>query len=443
MMQRLGLGARSSLGYDPDFERWMHEAGQRLIAELVARHRLPLQGTWERRGVKRAAFGFETGGTVIRGETYRAAVASALQVRDVADVQTFTEYGRLYFSVPYPPQFIDNIDPWKLPPADGLRVCLGIHEGDKPVWWDMAADPHLLIGGPTKTGKSVLMRLILKGLLQSALDFRFAVLGVQAGDWDAALCFRQSWGFHGVEDAPRAVAWLLDENERRKAARVKTPPLVVLVDDLLALLDRRTGHPDLLPALTTLFVQARHQGFHFVAGLQVVSAIDGLGTLIKQTPRRIVTGAGSPDEAFRLAGVAGTGAERLKRGEVISVEAGKPTLVYVPRFEDGDLAHMRGGIPDPAPWASVTSVTTRPTVVSPPVRPVSTAPGGDTGSVTTPVTAPAYSFPLPKRPPTAEDAAALRWLRERYSINQTLAIAYGGKNGRYLDWLKAALEDSA
>ena len=46
---------------------------------------------------------------------------------------------------------------------------------------------------------------------------------------------------------------------------------------------------------------------------------------------------------------------------------------------------------------------------------------------------------FPRRPPTPEDAALLRALRQQFGVNETLRRAYGGKNQRYAEWLKTAL----
>lgn len=445
-MQRLGLVAStrrahagppafaSAAGVDPVLAAWLMRGGQELLRALVLQHRLPVRLQVRRYGLARAAFGFDPGDIPASRVATRVDVAARIFRTD--DVRVSVERGLIFFSVPLPPAFIDTIDPWALPPAGPTGVPLGLSEADTPITWRMDIDPHLLVVGPTGTGKSMILRLLLKALLVAPdTEFRFTVLGIKPQDWDAGLFFRQSWGFAGVDDAPAAVDWLLNEYHRRTRERIREPRIVIFIDDLLALLDKRHGCPDILPGLTTLFVQSRSAGFHLVAGLQASSGYETLPVIIKQMPRRVVTGAGSANEAYIAAGVAESGAQDLKRGEALSVgvTAGKrrATLIYVPRFEDSDLARLRGGVPDPAPWAvetgrnggngtkrNETAETGRAPLVFTPRSPVTAPPPAETDSGDRPVS------PLDER---VERVRAM--VRERKRQGEIIETVWGAKPG--------------
>lgn len=144
-------------------------------------------------------------------ETLRARIGGAVRVR--------VEHTERAVEVLPPAPLPERVE---LPLADcapdglALRLGVALSDDEEPewAWWDPdAADPHALIVGPTRSGKSVALRCLLAQAL--------------AGGWDVILAdpkgvdYRWADGLPGVmrasgDEAYEAIDWAVDEMKRRQ-----------------------------------------------------------------------------------------------------------------------------------------------------------------------------------------------------------------------------------
>ena len=148
---------------------------------------------------------------------------------------------------------------------------------------------HLLVIGPTGSGKTQLLRLVASGWQNPiwVLDFKggmgfetFAGLERLATNLDADL--EDFW----VE--------LTNELDRREAGDVDRP-LLLLVDELGAVLATRSAPP----VLERVVSKGRSLGVHLVAANQTLSAVSR--TLVANCALRVLVGSVDPIDAAQLA----------------------------------------------------------------------------------------------------------------------------------------------
>lgn len=148
---------------------------------------------------------------------------------------------------------------------------------------------HLLVIGPTGSGKTQLLRLIAGGWQNSiwVLDFKggmgfedFAGIERLATNLDADL--ENFW------------AAVTDELDRREAGD-SWRPLLLVVDELGAVLATRAAPP----VLERVVSKGRSLGVHLVAANQTLSAVGR--TLVANCALRVVVGSVDPIDAAQLA----------------------------------------------------------------------------------------------------------------------------------------------
>lgn len=398
-----------------------------------------------------------------------------LQAELNAEWLDIQQQGAVYrFSLPNPRPFV-------LPVTDfigqGVCVPVGLDRRGEPVDVDFARTPHVLIAGPTNMGKTNVGRVIAFHLAQqnSPRDLRMVAFTASLNDWRAVAQLPHFWGIVYHDDALQALEELRQEGKDRKKHGPRPPRIVVFLDDMKHLV---TSVPNIGEIIDEAARNWRDPQMHLVILAQGTTAEDLGGPAVdKNIVRRLVGTVASAGDAARMTGRAKTGAEQLLgTGEAISVGDGPTRAMTFAKVEDRDFdvlaATMDQSLVEVPPWETGAWRSqwsdSRPSVVAPPSlggyrsgsdggsvtgdtsstapttqnRPVEAENASEVGGDTSSGTAIGYDcFPLPKRPPTPEDAAKLRWLRERHSQNKTLEIAYGGKNSRYIDWLKSVMQD--
>jgi len=148
---------------------------------------------------------------------------------------------------------------------------------------------HLLIIGPTGSGKTQLLRLIAAGWHHPiwVLDFKGG-MGFE--------------GFRGLErlatnldeDLDDFWAALTNELDRRESGGI-APPLLLVVDELGAVLATRSAPP----VLDRVVSKGRSLSVHLVAANQTLSAVGR--TLVANCALRVVVGSVDPIDAAQLA----------------------------------------------------------------------------------------------------------------------------------------------
>lgn len=180
-----------------------------------------------------------------------------------------------------------------------LGVCLG-YDLDGPVFFDLAAAPHLLIAGATGAGKSVLLRSIITSLILTKpvdlhlVDFQRVELGI------FKKCTKvQSFCSEPVEFS-KLLAKLKKESDKRltmfdqkgvvnieafNKGKHKLKYIVVVIDEFASLADRE--YKNILDSLKVRIAQDRKCGIHYIICTQRPSVDVVSGTIKANIPTRI------------------------------------------------------------------------------------------------------------------------------------------------------------
>ncbi len=440
-----------------DMVRWMAWAEKR-IARLVVDEKLhvrllgvvqgPLTVTFRLRLVRPSA------GALRRLLGLGPALAQALQVEGVR--VTDTAQGVLV-EVPSPVP--------RTPSGAALarhtrswQVAVGLDQWRKPVRVDLRHHPTLLFVGPSRRGKTQAMRAALYALActHPPRRLQFLIIAQKAQDWRA---FQHGEHCLGVlsdpEEAAQALAWLAGEKlQERARAGVKAPALVVVLDDLLNLLKR----VDVSGPIGELASMGGGVGIYQMIGTQDAGSKRGTGgaDVEANITARVVYRAASATTAARAAGAGKLGVEHLSghKGDALLVLDGVVTRIATALAADGDILQLPQqpeGSVGSRPWRAETGHN-RPQPAETArnrLQPVATTPQeGATGAdargdgpqpVAQPVAATGPAFPIPRRPPTPEEAQAMAAMaRQGMSLSAICRTVYGSKDGRTFAWVKAA-----
>ena len=179
----------------------------------------------------------------------------------------------------------------ELPPAEGdLRVCLGLDERRlAPVWHDFNTTPHLMLLGDSETGKSNLLRLVIRGVIEGYRPGQAKLLIADSRrDLDGAVPEEYLVG-HAIStdmlrDLSNKAAVSLHarlpgsdiSSERlRRRDWWEGAQLYVVVDDY-ELLAAGAGQPSALDPLLPYLAQGVHIGFHLIVARTSANAMRGL-----------------------------------------------------------------------------------------------------------------------------------------------------------------------
>ena len=163
----------------------------------------------------------------------------------------------------------------QLPAPSGLRVALAIEESRlEPVWHDFAETPHLTVLGDTESGKTNLLRLVLRAITTTTtpddarvlvVDWRRQLfdevpegrrLGYAVSSDTTAAAVRDA--LHGL--GTRVPGPTITPEQLRRRDWWSGPELFVVVDDF----DLIAGHDNPLAPLVPLLPQAGDIGLHVV-----------------------------------------------------------------------------------------------------------------------------------------------------------------------------------
>ncbi|SDT10054.1 type VII secretion protein EccCa [Actinoplanes derwentensis] len=163
-------------------------------------------------------------------------------------------------------------------PEDVFRVCTGLDEQRlAPVWHDFLATPHMLVLGDNETGKSNVLRLVLKAIQDKYQpDQAKIVLGDSRRDLDLAVRpdYLVGFGFTGDKLYELAGQAAVSMNKRVPGPEISSermrrrdwwegPELFVVVDDY-DLMSRGGGMGSTLDPLLPLLAQGASIGLHVI-----------------------------------------------------------------------------------------------------------------------------------------------------------------------------------
>ncbi len=201
---------------------------------------------------------------------------------------------------------------------------------------------HCLVTGTTGSGKTALTRSLLTSLAlaNDPDDLRFLLIDPKGHGLApfAGLPHLVAPPVRSVEEAEQRLSWLLEEMEWREQAAVRSPRVLVAVDEVADLLAQSASVSD---SLTRLATRGRESGLHLVLCTQKPSA-EAIGTLLRANlPCRLVGKVTSAQEAVLAAGIKGTGAERLLgRGDFLLVAGGESVRFQAAYVESKEIATM-------------------------------------------------------------------------------------------------------
>lgn len=240
-----------------------------------------------------------------------------------------------------------------LTPGAGPIVAVGHNVLRQQVDINLADDTtaHALIAGATGMGKTVLMQSILLQLARQNPPDRLHVLGID-GKIRGLLPFRDlAHLVHPIimepDEAVQALAWAVEEMERRKRAFGEKPPhLLVVIDEIAGIINRTGGaNGKVAGALAYLSQEGRELGIHLLLATQhpLQDVLGGSLARANLTARFMlkVTDA----SASRLvSGMADAGGEKLMgNGDCVLVTPGDKQRFQVALPAEADFDRLPRG----------------------------------------------------------------------------------------------------
>ncbi|MFJ8690489.1 type VII secretion protein EccCa [Micromonospora wenchangensis] len=234
--------------------------------------------------------GLTSGGLHFLGALPRMDGSSGVDDLAEATKSTVEEIGTFWNGPPAPGV---RMLPTQLPveslpaPEPAFRVCLGRDEQRlAPVWHDFLTTPHLLVFGDNETGKSNLLRLVLRAIQQHyPPDRAKVVLGDSRRDLDTAITpdYQVGFGFTGDRLHELAGQTSVSMNRRVPGPEISSermrrrdwwqgPELFVIVDDY-DLMTRSTGVGSALDPVLPLLAQGVSIGLHVIVARSTSGAI--------------------------------------------------------------------------------------------------------------------------------------------------------------------------
>jgi S-DNA-T family DNA segregation ATPase FtsK/SpoIIIE len=210
---------------------------------------------------------------------------------------------------------------------------------------------HALIAGATGSGKTVLMQSILLQLARQNPPDKLHILGID-GKMRGLLPFQDlAHLVHPIimepDEAVQALAWAVEEMERRKRAPDEKPPHLLIAIDEIAGIINRTGGPNgkVAGSLAYLAQEGRELGIHLLLATQhpvqdVLGGALGRANLTARFLFKVVDTSASK----LVSGVADAGGEKLLgRGDCVLVAAGDKQRFQVALPAQADFDNLPRG----------------------------------------------------------------------------------------------------
>lgn len=230
-----------------------------------------------------------------------------------------------------------------LPPAAPTAVALGIATGGQVLWLDLADEryAHMVMGGTTGSGKTVLMQWLLYRLAMQNEPEALKMLLLDPKRFELSQFGLLPHLLHPVVsqglEVARVLAWVTEEMERRAARGISRPRLVVAIEEVADVLavNREVG-----PLLARIAQIGRALGVHLIATTQQPGA-RSLGESLVNFPARILGRVASATLTYGAAGRARTGADvLLGRGDFLLLAAGESVRFQAPLVDGRQFSKL-------------------------------------------------------------------------------------------------------
>jgi S-DNA-T family DNA segregation ATPase FtsK/SpoIIIE len=307
--------------------------------------------------------GFGVSGKELNART--GDIARVLQVDQVRIRESLP--GRTHIGIEVPNPQRKNVHLKQLSAAlaeqEPLSIVLGVDTVGDPVIENLAAMPHLLVTGTTGSGKSVSVNAMLACLLErnDAHQLRLILIDPKALEFSLyegiphLLCPVVT----DMRQASRALAWCIDEMERRYAAmahlRVRhigaynrkirdtgrvdeqLPNIVVVVDELADLM--LTHAKAVEPLIQRLSQKARAAGIHLILATQRPTTNVVSGTIKANIRTRLTLAL--PTQTDSRTVLDHVGAEKLlDKGDALLMNHRGIHRIHCPFISDDEVAAL-------------------------------------------------------------------------------------------------------
>lgn len=234
--------------------------------------------------------------------------------------------------------------------SNPTSVPIGLTTGGKMLWLNIADErqAHVLVGGLSGSGKSVLLKWILYRLLAQNLPDKLAVIGCDPKISNAEGLRPFTHAAHllhpiqrHVFEVVRLLTWVLCEIERREALSVTSPRLLLVIEEVAHYTDQSQ---QVAPLLKEIMQVGRGWGINVIATMQKPEA-KALGGAIANFGVTLSGRVARGTQVYGTTGRKGTDAdELLMRGDMLYLGAGE-TIRFQAPFADGRqwLRIKRGG----------------------------------------------------------------------------------------------------
>lgn len=317
-----------------------------LIERVMDAHQLPAQVSGG--SVDQEVIHFDLQTQLNSGlDRIRALTADLRLALSVPQISIIRENGRFQIAVARPVEApVGLLDVLSL----GLEIPLetaviGLSEGGAPVLLPIYQN-HVLISGIDGAGKTSLLRTIAVSLAlanrQSQLQQVIIAPVFENNDSFSVLepltvlPHMTAQVAYRLEDAAQHLAWLVEEMEHRRRWGDKVPSIVVLIDQVSALMEM--GNDSIVEAITVLLQRGKEAGIHLILTTSKPDS-DRLDTYLKANlPIRVVGHAADAAQATAASGLDNSDAEYLLgRGDFMLVQNNQFTYFQAAFINDYDL----------------------------------------------------------------------------------------------------------
>lgn len=244
------------------------------------------------------------------------------------------------------PLLADRIE--RLPVPGRWAACAGIATGGRAVWLDLADErfAHVIIGGTTGSGKTVLLRWLLYQLVRHNRPDDLRLLLLDPKRFELKQFEAVPHLLHPVTSNPlevaRVLGWVANELEVRAESGRSKPRLVIAVEEVA---DLTGANEQVGPLLARVAQIGRALGVHLLATTQQPGA-KSLGDALVNFPARMLGRVASATLAYGAAGRKKTSADvLLGKGDFLLLAAGETTRLQAPWMEERMWAKLPKGRP--------------------------------------------------------------------------------------------------
>lgn len=226
--------------------------------------------------------------------------------------------------------------------APAFTALLGVETTGAPLLLRLPSPDvvHILIAGTTGSGKTALARTLLASLayFNAPSTLQMILIDPKGRGFGplAQLSHVQGKVVATPDEGAARLAQVVAEMERRDHANLRTPLLVVAIDELADLL--QTGGKEVEGLINRLAQRGREAGIHLVACTQKPTAALIGGAMKANFPVRLVGAVASRDEARYATGMRDSGAEKLEgKGDFLLIARGEALRFQAAWFGPEDL----------------------------------------------------------------------------------------------------------